>query len=37
MRNRVDNTALDDIYTPRLDEGKLEPATDESEPEESQP
>jgi hypothetical protein len=37
MRNRVDNTALDDIYTPRLDEGKLEPTMAESEPEESQP
>jgi hypothetical protein len=36
MRNRVDNTALDDIYAPRLDEGKLEPTTAEGESEESQ-
>ena len=36
MRNKVDNTALDDIYTPP-DEVETEPATTESKPEETQP
>jgi len=36
MRNKVDNTALDDIYTPP-DEIETEPATTESKPEETQP
>ncbi len=31
MRNRVDNTALDDVYTPS-EENKTEPITDESKP-----
>ncbi len=31
MRNKVDNTALDDIYT-YLDEAEIEPATTESQP-----
>jgi len=36
MRNRVDNTALDDVYTP-LEEVKTEPTTAESKPEEAEP
>lgn len=36
MRNRVDNTALEDIYTPAA-EVKTEPTATESEPEKSQP
>ncbi len=36
MRNKVDNTALDDIYTPP-DEVETEPTTTESKPEETQP
>ncbi|UCC23001.1 MAG: hypothetical protein JSW23_02720 [Planctomycetota bacterium] len=36
MRNRVDNTALEDVYT-ELDEVKAEPTTGASESEESQP
>ena len=36
MRNRVDNTALEDIYT-HPDSVQTEPAVTESEPEESQP
>ena len=36
MRNRVDNTALDDIYTPRIDEGKTEPITAEAGSEKAQ-
>jgi hypothetical protein len=35
MRNRVDNTALEDVYT--FEELKAEPAVAESEPEEKQP
>ena len=35
MRNRVDNTAMDDIYTP-YEEGKAEPTTTESSSEQSQ-
>jgi hypothetical protein len=30
MRNRVDNTALDDIYTPRFNETTIEPTIAES-------
>jgi hypothetical protein len=37
MRNRVDNTALDDIYTPRIDEGKTGPITAEAGSEKAQP
>ncbi len=37
MRNRVDNTALDDIYTPPIDEGKTEPITAEGDFEKAQP
>ncbi len=36
MRNRVDNTALEDVYTP-LEEVKTEPTTAESKPEEAEP
>ena len=36
MRNRVDNTALEDIYT-HSDDVKVEPTTTESKPKESQP
>lgn len=36
MRNKVDNTALEDIYT-HLDDAKTEPSTTEPEPEETQP
>jgi len=36
MRNKVDNTALEDIYTPP-DEIETEPTTTESKPEETQP
>jgi len=36
MRNKVDNTALEDIYTPP-DEAEREPTTTESNPEETQP
>jgi len=36
MRNKVDNTALDDIYT-YLDEAEIEPTTTEPESEEKQP
>jgi hypothetical protein len=36
MRNRVDNTALEDVYTP-FEEVKTEPTITESEPEETQP
>ena len=35
MRNRVDNTALDDIYMP-FDEAKTEPTTIKHETEQSQ-
>lgn len=35
MRNKVDNTALDDIYT-YLDEAEIEPATTESQPQQDQ-
>jgi predicted PurR-regulated permease PerM len=35
MRNKVDNTALEDIYTPP-DEAEPEPTTTESKPEETQ-
>lgn len=37
MRNKVDNTALDDIYTPRIDEEKTEPLAAEDGPEKTQP
>ena len=36
MRNKVDNTALEDIYT-YSDEAEIEPATTESQPDEAQP
>ena len=36
MRNKVDNTALEDIYT-YLEEAEAEPTTTESQPEEAQP
>ena len=36
MRKKVDNTALDDIYTPS-DEAKTEATTAEPKPEETQP
>jgi len=36
LRSRVDNTALEDIYTP-FEEAKTEPTMPESEPEETQP
>ncbi|GAF76916.1 unnamed protein product, partial [marine sediment metagenome] len=36
MRNRVDNTALEDVYTP-LEEVKTEPTTIESKTEEAEP
>jgi hypothetical protein len=36
MRNKVDDTALEDIYTPG-DEAETEPTTTESRPEETQP
>jgi hypothetical protein len=36
MRNKVDNTALEDIYTPP-DEAEPEPTTIESKPEETEP
>ncbi len=36
MRNKVDNTALDDIYTPS-DEVETEPVTTESKPQETEP
>ena len=36
MRNRVDNTAVEDIYT-HSDDVKVEPTTTESKPKESQP
>ena len=35
MRNKVDNTALDDIYT-YFDEAEIEPATTESQPQQDQ-
>ncbi len=35
MRNKVDNTALDDIYT-YLDEAEIEPATTKSQPQQDQ-
>jgi len=37
MRNRVDNTALNDIYTPRIDEEKPEPTTAKTGSEKTQP
>jgi hypothetical protein len=37
MRNRVDNTALDDIYTQRIDEGETGSTPPESGSEEAQP
>ena len=36
MRNRVDNTLLDDVYTPS-EETQAEPAAAETESEESKP
>jgi hypothetical protein len=36
MRNKVDDTALEDIYTPS-DEVEIEPTTTESQPQEAQP
>ncbi len=36
MRNKVDNTAIEDIYT-YFDEAEIEPATTEAQPDEAQP